>query len=73
MGSTVGITAPTAHLFQAQSIGHDPVAGSQEEFHPALSHSMLGRQLLSMKAKASRDPDLPTLRESLTGPNAEQF
>ena len=62
-----------AHLFQAQSIGYDPVARTQEEFHPTLSHSMLGRQLHSMKAKASKDPDLPTLRESLTGPNAEQF
>ena len=34
---------------------------------------MMAQQMLSMKAKASKDPDLPSLRESLTGPHAEQF
>ena len=73
MGSTVGLSPPTAHMFHAQALGFDPVSRIQEDFHPALAQSMMAQQMLSMKAKASKDPDLPSLKESLTGPHAEQF
>jgi hypothetical protein len=36
--------------------------------HPATTHSQL-----ALKAKVSKDPDLPSLRRSLTGPYAEEL
>jgi len=55
-------------MLHAQMIGYDPSTGLQEYLPPGLSQSCV-----ALKAKASSDPDLPTLRESLSGPNAEDF
>ena len=63
-----GLTLPSALLLRAQSFGFDPITGIQEDFHPGLLQSPF-----AFKAKASRDPDLPTLAESISGPYAEQF
>ena len=63
-----GLTLPSALLLRAQSFGFDPITGIQEDFHPGLLQSPF-----AFKAKASRDPDLPTLAESISSPYAEQF
>ena len=55
-------------MLNAQVMGYSPVTGCQESLPPGLPQS-----LFALKAKASKDPDLPTLRESLTGPYAEEF
>ena len=68
VGSTTGISSPAAHLLHAQSRSFDPVTQHQEDFHPGLIQSPF-----ALKAKASKDPDLPSLKESLTGPHAEHF
>ena len=63
-----GISPPGAQLLLSQIHGFDPFTGLQEHFHPAVVQS-----IFALKAKASKDPDLPSLRESLNGPHAEQF
>ena len=68
VGSTTGISSPAAHLLHAQSRAFDPITQHQEDFHPGLIQSPF-----ALKAKASKDPDLPSLKESLTGPHAEHF
>ena len=66
--SHFGLSAPAAHMLQAQVIGFDPITGFQESLPPGLTQSPL-----ALKAKTSRDPDVPTLKESLNGPYAEHF
>ncbi len=68
VGAHSGISVPTACMLKAQSLGFDHISGCQEDFHPGFLQSPL-----AFKAKASKDPDLPSLTESLTGPYAEQF
>ena len=68
LSQTSGITPASAFLLQEQIHGLDPLTGYQEYMHPATTQSQL-----ALKAKVSKDPDLPTLRESLTGPYAEEF
>jgi hypothetical protein len=63
-----GITPPTAHAMRSQVLGFDPRTGFQEFLPPGLVQSPL-----AMKGKASRDPDIPTLQESLNGPHSEDF
>lgn len=63
-----GLSPPSGRLLQAQVMGYDPLTGFQENLHPATIQSPL-----AMKAKASKDPDLPSLQESLNGPHSEQF
>jgi len=58
-------------MLHAQMLGYDPSTQStrlQEYLPPGISQSCV-----ALKAKASSDPNLPTLRESLSGPNAEHF
>ena len=62
-----GLTPSSACMLQAQIQGYDPVTGYQEHLPPGIPQS-----IIALKAKASSDPDLPTLRESLSGPYAEQ-
>ena len=62
------LTAHTAHMMQAQALGFNPATNCQEDFHPGLVQSAM-----AFKAKASKDPDLPSLSESLSGPYSEQF
>ena len=68
LSQTSGITPTSAYLLQEQVHGMDPLTGYQESMHPGTTQSQL-----ALKAKASKDPDLPSLRESLTGPYAEEF
>jgi hypothetical protein len=68
LSQTSGITPTSAYLIQQQVHGMDPLTGYQESMHPGTAQSQL-----ALKAKASKDPDMPSLRESLTGPYAEQF
>ena len=63
-----GITGPSAQALQAQVLGYDPHTGHQEALPPGFIQSPL-----AMKGKASSDPDIPSLRESLNGPHAEEF
>ena len=73
--SPTGMTPIAAHLLQAQARGFDPMTCQQESFHPGLLQSPMAlvQNPMSFKAKSAHDPDLPTLRESLCGPHAEQF
>ena len=58
----------SAHMLQSQVQGYNPMSGTQEFLHPRIMQSPF-----ALKASARRDPDLPTLRESISGPHAEQF
>jgi len=55
-------------MLQAQLHGYDPSTGLQEWLPPGINPCPM-----ALKAKVTSDPDLPTLKESLTGPNAEHF
>ena len=75
MTQTVATAPITAHLMQSQALGFDPIEGIQHYPRPDLLQSPLALDTPSlMKAKKkSKDPDLPSLRESLTGPYADKF
>lgn len=66
--ATGGMAPTSGVMMQAQILGYDPLTGLQEQMHPASIQSPL-----AMKAKATSDPDLPSLKESLNGPHAEHF
>jgi hypothetical protein len=68
LSQTSGITPTSAFLLQEQIHGLDPLTGYQEYMHPATTQSQL-----ALKATVSKDPDLPSLRDSLTGPYAKEF
>ena len=68
LACTFGMSPMSAHMMQHQVLGYNPVSGTQEAFHPAILQSPL-----VLKAQTRKDPDLPTLKESLMGPYAEQF
>jgi len=63
-----GITPQSAAMLQAQVLGYDPSTGLQEWLPPGINQSPM-----ALKAKATSDPDLPALKESLTGPYSEEF
>jgi len=63
-----GLTPSSSRMLHAQMLGHDPNTGLQEYLPPGISQSCV-----ALKAKASSDPDLPNLRESLHGPYSEEF
>ena len=69
-GLASGMSPHAAALMAANSHGLDPATGLQEDFHPWQVQSPLVLQGLQGKAK---DPDLPSTREALTGPNADGF
>ena len=70
-------TSPGLHHLTLQSKGLDPFAGTHEFSHPGILQSPFALNALdnpaTFKAKLSKDPDLPTVQESLTGPYAEEF
>ena len=68
LACTFGMSSTSAHMLQSQINGFNPLFQTQESLHPATLQSPL-----ALKAKASKDPDLPSLHESLTGPHAEEF
>jgi hypothetical protein len=51
----------------AEELGRDPFTGLQKDMHPSMIHSF---KVLTGKR---HDPDLPSIKESLTGPHAEEF
>jgi len=51
-----GLTPSSACMLQTQIHGYDPVTGYQEHLPPGIPQSAI-----ALKAKASFDPDLPTL------------
>ena len=71
--NTVQVTPATAYLMQWQAMGMDPYNGIQEYDHPGMLQSPMALQAMAMKAKKSKDPDIPLTREALSGPHAEEF
>ena len=55
-------------MLHHQATGFDPIGGYQEDIHPWTTQTPW-----AFKAKASKDPDLPSIREALTGPHADSF
>jgi hypothetical protein len=66
-GIAPGLSNPSAMLLAANALGLDTSTGLQEDLYPGQLQSPM---VLQGRAK---DPDLPTTREALTGPYAEQF
>ena len=66
---------PTAtNLFHHQLLGYDSSSGTQEYIHPAtLQSPFYLANPMALKAKKTKDPDLPSTREALAGPNADKF
>ena len=63
----------TPQLFHHQLHGYDATTGLQEHLHPAtLQSPYYLSNPMALKAKKAKDPDLPSTREALTGPFAEQ-
>ena len=58
----------SSHMLHHQATGFDPIGGYQEDIHPWTTQTPW-----AFKAKASKDPDLPSIREALTGPHADSF
>lgn len=54
-------------------MGMNPYTGIQDYLHPAVLQSPLALQAMALKAKKSKDPDIPSTREALSGPYAEDF
>ena len=57
-------------MLAQQVIGYNIPTGFQEPMYPGICQSPMALQC-AYKAKKSSDPDYPTVRQSLTGPNAE--
>jgi len=67
--ATQTVLSPQAsHMLAYNSIGFDLANGFQEEMHPWTLQAPW-----ALKAKASKDPDLPSVREALSGEYAEEF
>ena len=63
-----GLSSPTNALLSYHAQSYDQSTRIQDDFHPGMLQSPT-----SYKAKANKDPDVPSLKESLTGPHAEEF
>ena len=70
---TVEVCDATAHHLQYQALGMDPYTGFQDFLHPGILQSPMALQAMALKAKKSKDPDIPSTREALSGPYAEDF
>ena len=73
--ASLSLSAPhTSHLFNAQLAGYDRYTGLQEHMHPASIQSPFClHHPMALKAKKSKDPDLPSTQEALAGPLANEF
>ena len=71
--NSVRVCDTTAYHLQFQSMGMNPYTGIQDYLHPAVLQSPLALQAMALKAKKSKDPDIPSTREALSGPYAEDF
>ena len=66
-------SASTTQLFHHQLTGFDSYSGLQEYMHPVtLQSPFYLANPMALKAKKVADPDIPSTREALTGPHAEQ-
>jgi hypothetical protein len=54
-------------------MGMNPYTGIQDYLHPAVLQSPLALQAMALKAKKSKGPNIPSTREALSGPYAEDF
>lgn len=61
-------SALSQHMIHLRALGTDPYTGFQESFHPCTIQSEL-----ALKAKKTSDPDLPSIREALTGNHSPEF
>ena len=71
--NTVEVSVATANHLQFQALGMDPYTGTQDFLHPGIMQSPMALQAMALKAKKSKDPDIPSTREALSGPYAEDF
>ena len=55
-------------MLHQQAIGFDVVDGFQENIHPWTIQTPW-----ALKSKASKDPDLPSIKEALNCPDSESF
>jgi hypothetical protein len=66
-------SASTTQLFHHQLTGFDSYTGLREYMHPAtLQSPFYLANPMALTAKKAPDPDIPSTREALTGPHAEQ-
>ena len=73
--AALALSSPaTTQLFHHQLTGFDSYTGIQEYLHPAtLQSPFYLAHPMALKAKKNADPDLPSLKASLSGPHAEHF
>ena len=73
--ASLSMSAPQAsQLFHHQLSGFDQYTGLQEYMHPAtLQSPFYLHNPMALKAKKSKDPDLPSTQEALAGPLADEF
>ena len=65
------LTPNTQCLLAQQALGYDVRTGFQETMYPGICQSPMALQCAVYKAKKSSDPDYPSVRQALTGPNAD--
>ena len=74
--ASLSMSAPQAsQLFHHQLSGFDQYTGLPQEYmHPAtLQSPFYLHNPMALKAKKSKDPDLPSTQEALAGPLADEF
>jgi hypothetical protein len=71
--NNVEVRVATATHLRFQALGMDPYTGTQDDLHPGIMHSPMALQATALKAKKSKDPDIPFTREALSGPYSEDF
>ena len=65
-------SAPHCHIHYANSLGTDPDTEYVDSIYPGIMQDPSAVLSFAHKAKAY-NPDLPSTREALTGPNSEEF
>jgi Reverse transcriptase (RNA-dependent DNA polymerase) len=69
LGMHRSLLSPQAsHMLAYNAVGVDTASGFQEDLHPWTVQAPW-----ALKAKASKDPDLPSVREAVMGPHAKEF
>jgi Reverse transcriptase (RNA-dependent DNA polymerase) len=62
------ISPQAQHMLAHNAVGVDLATGMQEDMHPWTIQTPW-----ALKARATKDPDLPSLREGLAGPYRDEF
>ena len=65
-------STPHCHIHYANSLGTDPDTEHVDSIYPGIMQDPSAVLSFAHKAKAY-NPDLPSVREALTGPNSEEF